>query len=378
MRDFIKKVIDDKIKNLHPDLENLIIEEVLSLGLNREYKIKYFIRKRLELPKVGSDKKIYWEKRGWSEEDIEKKRNIKKMPSSPMKVTNWLNKINEKTGQLYTIEEAEYKVRSFRKLNKEYWLEKGYSEEESTNKVKEYQKENSNKFVKKILENPDKYKDRTITQVEYWVKNGFSKEDSIKKIKANQDKSSIEFFIKKYGEEEGTIRYMDRLKQLSYTSSKKYYTDKYGSDKGNSIYTEIIKRRTIGFNRSSKEAFRFLLPIYKFLRKCDIDKKEIYWGVGSSSEWFINSNNCLFFYDFTIPSLKIVIEFHGIAFHPKENEYNWVSIYGETYEYKYNIDKLKKEIAEKNGFQYFHIYSDEDINAKQIEIIEYIKKIISI
>ena len=140
MKDFIKKVIDDKIKNLHPDLENLIIEEVLSLGLNREYKIKYFIRKRLELPKVGSDKKIYWEKRGWSEEDIEKKRNIKKMPSSPMKVTNWLDKINEKTGQLYTIEEAEYKVKSFRKMNKEYWLEKGYSEEESTNKVKEYQK----------------------------------------------------------------------------------------------------------------------------------------------------------------------------------------------------------------------------------------------
>ena len=69
MKDFIKKVIDDKIKNLHPDLENLIIEEVLSLGLNREYKIKYFIRKRLELPKVGSDKKIYWEKRGWSEEE---------------------------------------------------------------------------------------------------------------------------------------------------------------------------------------------------------------------------------------------------------------------------------------------------------------------
>lgn len=183
--------------------------------------------------------------------------------------------------------------------------------------------------------------------MEYWIKNGFSKKDSIRKIKDNQDKSSIDFFIKKYGEQEGAIRYMDRLKKLSYTSSKKYYTDKYGLDKGSSIYNEIIKKRTIGFNRSSKEAFRFLLPIYKFLRKHDIDKKEIYWGVGSSNEWFINCDNCLFFYDFTIPSLRIIIEFHGIVFHPKENEHSWISIYGETYENKYSIDKLKKEIAEK-------------------------------
>lgn len=195
VKEFIKKVIDDKIKNLHPDVEKMIIEEVLRTGFDKEYKIKYFIRERLKLPKVGSDKKLYWEKRGWSKEEIETKRIIKKMPSSPMKIDNWLNKINEKTGELYTKEEANYKIKSFRKLNSEYWLERGFSEEDSLNKVKEYQKENSDKFVKKILENPENYTDRTETQLNYWIKKGYDLDNSREKLKQRQDTTSIEFQI---------------------------------------------------------------------------------------------------------------------------------------------------------------------------------------
>jgi hypothetical protein len=33
--EFIKKVIDDKIKNLHPDVEKMIIEEVLLTGFDK-------------------------------------------------------------------------------------------------------------------------------------------------------------------------------------------------------------------------------------------------------------------------------------------------------------------------------------------------------
>lgn len=374
MIDIIKKVIDDKVKNLHPKVENDIIKEVSKSGLKSKYKILQLIRSILELPAVGSDKRIYWEKRGWSEEEIEEKRVKKKMPSSPMIVDNWLDKINENTGKKYTKEEAEYKIKSFRKVNIEYWLEKGFNKIESFNKVKEFQKENSEKFFKKALKNPEKYIGRTETQLQYWLNKGYNLEESKKILSKRQNTTSLKFFIDKYGDEEGLIRYNKRLSQLSYTSSKKYYIDKYGYEHGVSKYNKILQKRSIGYNKSSKEAYYFFIPIYKYIRKNGISLSDIYWGVGISNEWFINTSDYLFFYDFTIKPLNIIIEYHGCAFHPKEGELEWSSFYGDNYESKFKLDMIKKKVAENNGFKYLSVFSDDILKEKQFEIIEYIKK----
>lgn len=373
--EFIKKVIDDKIKNLHPDVEKMIIEEVLLTGFDKEYKIKYFIRDRLKLPKVGSDKKIYWERRGWSREEIEIKRTIKKMPSSPMKIDNWLNKINEKTGKLYTKEEANYKIKSFRKLNKEYWLERGFSEEESLDKVKDFQKENSDKFVKKILENPENYTDRTETQLNYWVKKGYKLDDSRERLKKRQDTTSLEFHNNRYGEEDGLIRYNKRILNIAYNSSRKYYVDKYGIIEGNKLYDIRLKNRVVPMSKASKESFYFLKDIYKYLRKNGIEKSDIYWGVGHSNEWFINTGSNLFFYDFTIPKLNIIIEYHGKMFHPNPekvlNKDNWKCLYsGLSYDIVLKSDMIKKQIAMDKGYEYITVYSDDNLLLKINEIIK--------
>lgn len=373
MIDKIKEVIDNKVKNLHPDIENMVIKSLLETNLKSKYKILQHIRKILDLPSVGSDKVSYWKNRGWSDEEIKGKRLVKKMPSSPMKIENWTCKINEKTGDLYTKSEAIYKVKSFRKCNIEYWIEKGYSEKDSEIKVKEFQKENSEKFIKKALENPSKYIGRTQTQLQYWINKGFSKNESIDKLKKRQDTTSLSFFVNKYGDSEGLVKFNDRLSKLSYTSSRQFYMDKYGQE-GDRIFNEISLKRVVKFNKSSKEAYKFLKPIYKFIRKTGIKINDIYWGVGSSNEWFINSNKCLFFYDFTIRPLNIIIEYHGISFHPKDGDLNWMGIYGDKYEDKIKIDMIKREIAEKNGFRYFCVYSDDDIKTKQIELIEILKK----
>lgn len=380
VREIIKKFIDDKIKNLNPQTEEMIINEVLDLGLKSKNKIISYIRKRLELPKVGSDKKIYWERRGWSEDDIDQRRMKKKMPSSPMRYENWLNKINDNTGNFYTIEEAKYKVRSFRKSNLEYWIEKGYSEEDSLKKVKEYQKENSDKFVSKILENPEKYKDRTPTQIGYWLKRGYNENDAIEKLKQRQDVTSLEFYNKKYGEEEGLIRYNKRVLNISYTSSRKYYIDKYGKEEGNNLYNTLVKNRIVPMSRASKESFYFLKEVFKYLRKNGIDKNDIYWGVGHSSEWFINTGNSIFFYDFTIPKLNIIIEYNGTMFHPNPDKIlkDWKCLYsGLSYDVVLKNDILKKQIAINKGFEYIVVYSDDNLAIKLTEIIDKINKVIN-
>jgi hypothetical protein len=327
----------------------------------------------LELPSVGSDKKIYWIKRGWSEEEANLKRVIKKMPTSPFKIENWLSKVNEITGELYTEEEALYKMRSFRKCNKEYWLEKGYSEIESKQLIKEFQKENSIKFIKKSLTNPEKYLGRTETQLKYWIERGYSEVDAKEKLSYRQNTISLSKYVKRYGDELGLIKYKKRIDEISYTSSRDFYVDKYGDETGNLIYNEILSKRTVGFNKSSKEAFLFLLPIYKFIRNEGIEISDVYWGVGSSNEWFIKNDKSIFFYDFFIKPLNIIIEYHGVAFHPKRGDENWISPHGVKYDFKIKIDDIKRELAVNSGFDYLYVYSDDNLKTKQIEFIEYIK-----
>jgi len=380
VREFIKSIIDEKVKNLHPKIEEMIINKIIYNNLKGKSKILYFIRRELKLPKVGSDKKIYWERRGWNDDEIKERRIIKKMPSSPMKKENWLSKINSKTGKNYTIEEAEFKVKSFRKVNKEYWMEKGYNYKESLEKIKEFQKDNSNKFVTKILNSPEKYKNRTQTQIGYWIKSGFTKEESLIKLKERQTLTSLESFIKRYGEDDGLIRYNSFCDTQKYKSSIQFYIDKYGENYGTIKYKSIIEKRIVNFGRASKESFYFLLEIYKYLRKNGIEKGDIYWGIGHSTEWYtINSNGGLYFYDFTVPKINLVIEYHGIKFHPNENDINinrdtWKSLYsGESFYEKLEYDKNKKDFIINKGYTYLEVFSDGNlIDMKQniIKIIE--------
>ena len=50
--DKIKDIIEKKVKHLHPDKEQYIIDEVLRSNIKSKYKILQFIRKKLELIKI--------------------------------------------------------------------------------------------------------------------------------------------------------------------------------------------------------------------------------------------------------------------------------------------------------------------------------------
>lgn len=280
MIDIIKKVIDEKITNLHPETEKYIIEESLKSGFTSQRKLLSFIRKKLDIQKMGKSTKIYWIKRGWSQDEAELKRTKLEMPKSPMKIENWLTKINEETGYLYTIEEAKYKIKSFRKSNKEYWIKRGYDEKSSIEMVSMYQKSNSEKLVDKIKKYPEKFKCLRSNQIGYWIKKGLSYEESKSAVSKRQNMISLQFYIDKFGEEEGKIKYNENIKRISYTSSRKYYVDKFGSDIGNSIYNEILLKRCIPMTKASKESILFLKTIYKYLRGIGYKIDDIKWGVG--------------------------------------------------------------------------------------------------
>lgn len=97
----------------------------------------------------------------------------------------------------YNEEEAIIEAKSKRPCNKEYWLKQGYSENESVLKVSNHQKKAAKCYSKKRKENPDKYKASFNTCIEYWIEKGYNEEEAKLKLKERQSTNSIKSIIKR-------------------------------------------------------------------------------------------------------------------------------------------------------------------------------------
>jgi len=91
--------------------------------------------------------------------------------------------------------------------------------------------------------------------------------------------------------------------------------------------------------------------------------------IPGSKEYFIRNKSAIRFYDFTIPSLKIIIEYNGITYHPKEGQIDWKSPFGVGYEDKLKYDREKKKMAEEEGFFVYTIWSDSNLIEELYNII---------
>jgi len=91
-----------------------------------------------------------------------------------------------------------------------FWISRGYSLNEAKLKVRDKQSSAGQAFAKKIKENPDLYKDRTISQTAYWIKQGYTEAESKIKVSESQSTFTLAKCIKKYGKEEGTKKFEAR------------------------------------------------------------------------------------------------------------------------------------------------------------------------
>lgn len=109
-----------------------------------------------------------------------------------------------------------------------------------------------------------------------------------------------------------------------------------------------------------------LLPIYKFCIEIGIPESLIYFGHFNKEEYFLLDNKNIFFYDFTILNLNIIIEYNGEKFHPNPNwdidkKNEWKCLFSKlSYNEKYKFDEYKNKIAIENGFDIYSIYSSDD------------------
>lgn len=132
-----KDILDNFIKNVKPTLYQILLQEVLDATIeNKKKTIEKFIRNRLNLvSSLSKHTKGYWSARGWNDNESyskakeHKQKNCKSIYSREF----WVEKINPESGINYTVLEADFERNSRRPIRKEYWVAKGYSEEEAVN-----------------------------------------------------------------------------------------------------------------------------------------------------------------------------------------------------------------------------------------------------
>lgn len=239
----------------------------------------------------------------------------------------------------------------------------------------------------------------------YGVKDGTLKHVcKIEKIKKNNTK---EGYIERYGESEGSKKYINFLKNASYKSSKQYYLDNdnlegynkkvlsssttlekfidyYGDCKKarDEWNKNIIKRLTSDkksvTTRVSKESVSFFNKLVDYLVINYNFKYDDF--IYSKNEISIITEKGVRYFDFCIDKMKLLIEYNGVAFHPKKHTMNdvewrnWRSVKGNNNaDILYEKQKYKINEAIKNGYIVLEIWSDDTFEYNFDTCLEFIK-----
>lgn len=233
------------------------------------------------------------------------------------------------------------KAHNFNVLSVQFYLEKGWTEEEALAEIKRTQTQRALKSAAKMTD------DRLPTQLNYWIKQGYSEEEAKKLQSERQTTFTLEKCIKKYGEAEGTKRFEDRQRRW---------------------YEKISKTMELNGtcnNTVSKESLKLFEPIYNEMKS----KYTCYIGIQNSgtSEYKIFVNGAMYLFDFAIKELKLIFEYNGEAFHPnptwdKERWNNWRQAFsGKTADEYHTYYMQKIKAAEDCGFKVIQLWSSETI-----------------
>lgn len=181
----------------------------------------------------------------------------------------------------------------------------------------------------------------------------------------NVKEKSKKTLIKKWG--------VDNISKSEFIKYKKYKTLKNTLKINPNMFKEkwhVSHKRfleTIGydprlhiFGKASQESLIIFNPLIEWCLNNKILYEDIYIGIEDKKEFFISDNNKIFFYDFTIRSKKIIIEYNGILFHAKPDSKKWNNPFtNESIIDNLNRSKIKKDTAFKNGFKILEIWSDD-------------------
>lgn len=296
------------------------------------------------------------------------------------------------------------KTHNLSPYKKEYWINKGFNSDlEINNKISEYKKSKATSldgFIKRHgeIEGVKKFEEFKSTSkhtLEKYIDLYGLEEGNEKWLKYLDVKKETSVFTKNYWVNKGlsedeseNMRKKFHYENLN-TSTVEFWINKgLSEDEAKLKVEEIYNKRGVKFRSASKASLKIFTPVINYFKDSGLVFKI---GVKNNKEYAIYNKNDkkLYYYDFTIPELKLIFEYHGEKYHPhhslqtNEELLNWVTINvnkyagGETGE-KFNgiqvreRDILKERLAIDNGFKYYVIWSSDDKNEATNKIIKII------
>jgi len=198
------------------------------------------------------------------------------------------------------------------------------------------------------------YKKRwSCKNIEFWTFRGFSADDAKIRISILQNTRSLESIMTRHNVSESEALNIQSIiaNKCSTTFNARPQSEK----------DEILWKRTSCFKRYSKASSLFF--------------KEIIAGLGvpqdfqiyvDDDEYFIydHKNKSIYFYDFTIPQLNLIIEYNGIMFHPRVKDTPFITV---TDSLKKDLNK--EELANHNNFEILYFW--EKIDNRQDKILQF-------
>jgi hypothetical protein len=301
------------------------IEYFIERGWGKENALEEINKRNKELKQRNRLCEKYWVNKGYTKEEA-----INEISKQQKKSSKYVKTYHGKSKQMLAdkgYSEEEIKRICLTPTNIEFWVNKGYSE----NDAKELISKNQIEAAKQV----DFEKRLIPSNIEYWVEKGFNYQQAKLKVTERQTTFSLDICVQKYGEEDGLKRFNER--QIKWLTNYK---------------------RT-NFSKISQTLFWGILESEPMIKNNNIFFATFNNGFkddsGKNNEYRLSLLNGVILPDFIDLTKRKIIEFDGTYYHRS------------TPENSLREEKRDKMILE-SGYQVLHVSEYDYKNNKQ-EII---------
>ena len=152
-----------------------------------------------------------------------------------------------------------------------------------------------------------------------------------------------------------------------------FFISRYGNDEGLQRYHDTMKKAFHGPNRMSAPAKNIYVSLCKKLPSEKLE--QLYCDVPGKQEFWLSESQNIYGYDFTDRESKTILEYNGSFWHPEEPDESLHPVTKKTLTEMYNNDKQKKELAERNGFTVFVITDKMTSGEQELIVNQFCSKI---
>lgn len=258
-------------------------------------------------------------------------------------------------------------------------------------------------FYVQRLRRIHKRKNKSAVSLYFWVlKYGKSKGVYLYKQYNKSRKVTLEDSIRRYGEDVGRKKYNDYVnKQKKNGVTLEWFQEQYGMIEGLAKYKDIGRRKAHTISSYIERYGNEEEALYKLLlfwskrntgrffsdssqRLCrDVDNLHIFdsYFATKNVEYGIYDNimHRYFMYDYTIPELRLILEFHGDHWHANPSIYKPSDTTLTPNKRKASTiwmeDRLKRECANRRGFEVIYVW-ESTYNSSPDSVLFNIKEFI--